>query len=130
MEEILLRKDAVEQELKRAIRGDDGTISLAFQPIIETSDSSIHGFEALARMNSPTLGAVHPMEFITIAEQRSLMVLLGDKIIDLATDFLQTIQARFDERIHVAINVSALQVIEENFIKKTSGCGRAKTNQS
>lgn len=118
MEESLLRKDTIEQELKRAIRGEEGILSLAFQPIVEARDSSIHGFEALARMKSQKLGMISPMEFITLAEQRGLMVPLGDKIIDLATDFLQTIQERFDGNVNVAINVSALQMIEENFTSK------------
>lgn len=69
-------------------------------------------------MKSQKLGMISPMEFITLAEQRGLMVPLGDKIIDLATDFLQTIQERFDGNVNVAINVSALQMIEENFTSK------------
>ncbi|MBJ2356013.1 bifunctional diguanylate cyclase/phosphodiesterase [Sphaerochaeta sp. S2] len=126
MEESLIRKDTIEQELKRAIRGEEGILSLAFQPIVEARDSSIHGFEALARMKSQKLGMISPMEFITLAEQRGLMVPLGDKIIDLATDFLQTIQERFDGNVNVAINVSALQMIEENFTSKFQELAKRK----
>nr|WP_319474537.1 bifunctional diguanylate cyclase/phosphodiesterase [uncultured Sphaerochaeta sp.] len=118
MEESLLRRDIIEQELKRAIMGEEEILSLAFQPIVEARNTYTHGFEALARMESHKLGKVSPMEFITLAEQRNLMVPLGDKIIDLATDFLQTIQERFEESINVAINVSTLQIIEENFSSK------------
>ncbi len=118
MEELLLHNDTIEQELKRAIRGEEGILSLAFQPIVNAKSTNIYGFEALARLESPKLGTIPPLEFISLAEQRHLIIPLGDKIIDLATDFLHTIQEHFDENIHVAINISALQVIEKNFTSK------------
>ncbi|MGH0052776.1 MAG: putative bifunctional diguanylate cyclase/phosphodiesterase [Sphaerochaetaceae bacterium] len=126
MEELLLHNDTIEQELKRAIRGEEGILSLVFQPIVHAQDGSIHGFEALARMESPKLGLIPPLEFITLAEQRHLIIGLGEKILDLATDFLQAMQTRFDETIYVAINISALQIMEESFTHKLQDLAQYK----
>ncbi len=44
-------------------------LSLVFQPVIDVSDETIIGFEALARWDSPILGKVSPACFIPIAER-------------------------------------------------------------
>ena len=52
LEEILLERDAIESELKLAISSDNNSLSLVFQPIIESGSGKIRSFEALARLTS------------------------------------------------------------------------------
>ena len=61
----------IEQALRRADL--DKELSLDYQPLFNIADRSIVAFEALARWNSPTLGAVAPQDFIPIAENNELI---------------------------------------------------------
>lgn len=59
-------------ELSKALENDD--LTLHYQPIIQAQEESkVLGFEALARWNHSTLGAISPIEFISIAEQTHLI---------------------------------------------------------
>lgn len=126
LEEILIRKDAIEQELKKAINGKNKVLSLAYQPIVARDGNTIHAFEALGRMESESLGTVPPMEFITLAEERHFIIPLGDTILDMATDFLQTLNQLGERRVQVAINISALQVMDEELPHKIASMAREK----
>lgn len=57
-------------QVEQALRGADleRELSIWFQPIVDMKARSVVGMEALARWNSPTLGAVSPAEFIPVAE--------------------------------------------------------------
>ncbi len=68
----------VEADLKRALYASE--FELFYQPIIDLSDGSIAGSEALVRWNHPERGLVMPGEFIPIAEESGLIVPLGEWI--------------------------------------------------
>jgi diguanylate cyclase (GGDEF)-like protein/PAS domain S-box-containing protein len=55
----------------------NGGLSLHYQPQIRTSDSSLHGVEALARWHDPVLGEVSPAKFIPLAEECGLIEQIG-----------------------------------------------------
>ena len=116
LEEMLIRADAIEQELKQALDGEEGILSLDFQPIYNSKISKITSYEALARMHSRKLGTISPIEFIAIAENRQLIIPLGQKILSLACDFIVQLRNRGIEDVTVAVNVSALQLMDETFI--------------
>jgi EAL domain-containing protein (putative c-di-GMP-specific phosphodiesterase class I)/FixJ family two-component response regulator len=52
---------------------DRGEIVVHYQPQIAVHSGEVHGVEALARWNHPTLGLVHPDQFIPIAEEHGLI---------------------------------------------------------
>lgn len=89
---------------------------LEYQPQIDIKTGKIIGFEALARWNSPKFGRVPPMKFITIAENAQLIVSLGDWIFKEACLFTKKIEEKSDFK--VAINISAMQILREDFIDK------------
>ncbi len=64
----------IEQALRRADLEQE--ISIEFQPLFDTVHRSIVAFEALARWNSPELGAVGPDLFIPIAERSDVIHVL------------------------------------------------------
>jgi EAL domain-containing protein (putative c-di-GMP-specific phosphodiesterase class I) len=55
-----------------------------FQPIVNIADSSLVGFEALARWRRPGLGLVSPAEFVASAEASGLIRALDSAILDQA----------------------------------------------
>lgn len=117
LEEKLVRLDAIEQELKRTIAGERGIINIALQPIYDLRTGKIDSFEALARMKCANLGSISPVEFIDLAEKRQLIIPLGKLIIELACDFLAQLKQHSFEKVSVAVNVSALQLMDASFVQ-------------
>jgi len=117
MEEKLLREATIKKELSKAAFDDlDKSIYVVYQPIIDLITGKIHGFEALARMSSEKLGNVSPAEFIPIAEETQLIVPLGKKIMNLAFRFLKQIEQTGYKNIEIAFNVSAIQLLRDDFL--------------
>lgn len=77
--------------------------------------NEIVGFEALIRWNNEALGYVSPLEFIPIAEETQLIMPIGKWVIDEALGFLSKANARYGKSYHMAVNVSVLQLIQEDF---------------
>jgi len=120
MERRLLREKAVENELRKAIDdNDDKKIYLEYQPQVDLKTNKIIGFEALARMHSEELGVVTPIEFIDIAEKRQLIVSLGQWIIKTACGFIKTIENQGYNGIKMAVNISAIQFLQNDFFPST-----------
>ncbi|MEG3147381.1 EAL domain-containing protein [Sphingomonas sp. RT2P30] len=87
---------------------------LHYQPIFDARTGHIHGYEALARWNHPTLGAVSPDEFIPIAEESDGIIALGDLVLRRAcADAVGWTTSRHAPI--VAVNVSVKQLREADF---------------
>lgn len=80
-----------------------------YQPIVKADTGQVVGFEALARWIHPQLGMVSPAVFIPLAEERKLIVELGEQILEQACQFLHTLQSRSDElrRLSIHVNISS-----------------------
>lgn len=94
----------IEQALK--IADLDNELTLMFQPIMDISTGRPHGFEALARWTSPTLGRVGPNEFIPIAERagiisRITVVLMRKALAEAAT---------WPDHMHLSFNLSVFDI--------------------
>ncbi|PZR89118.1 MAG: hypothetical protein DI537_22165 [Stutzerimonas stutzeri] len=61
-----------------------GEIYPAFQPIVALGTGAVAGFEILARWQSQEFGAVPTKQFIELAEQTDLILLLSVKLVDAA----------------------------------------------
>lgn len=96
-----------ETELRRGVTA--GEFELFYQPIIDLTDGSIAGSEALVRWNHPERGLVAPGEFIPVAEESGLIVPLGEWIMNEACRQCQTWVDAGLEPGSVSVNLSARQ---------------------
>jgi diguanylate cyclase (GGDEF)-like protein len=98
------RRRVIERELRSAIAGNQ--VEVHYQPLVNLSGDRIIGFEALARWQSPVLGAVTPSVFITIAEESGLIHRLSDQLLRAACREAAT----WPEHLTLAFNISPLQL--------------------
>ena len=109
MEAIIERRFQLERELKAAIASD--AIEPYFQPLFSLHDGRIIGFEALARWESESLGAISPAVFIPLAEETGLITALGEQLFRRACLEARLWPADFT----LAFNVSAVQLQDPTF---------------
>jgi diguanylate cyclase (GGDEF)-like protein len=109
LDEAARRRRKIEADLRVAIR--TGQLTLNFQPIVNTGDESIRGFEALLRWNHPEHGFISPVEFIPVAEETGLIVALGEWVIHEAC----RVAAEWPSNVRIAVNVSPLQFRAQGF---------------
>lgn len=76
----------------------------------------VNSFEALLRWKSSCYGPVSPSVFIHVAETSGQILTLGDKVIDMAIEFVKKLQNKKMEFGKVSINVSVVQFYEPDFV--------------
>lgn len=92
-----------------------GQFRLQYQPQVEVGSRRVIGAEALLRWHEPLRGEISPGEFIPLAEQSGFIVRLGDWVLREAV--AQAARWRHQGlRIPVAVNVSALQFQQAQFV--------------
>ncbi|WP_439541274.1 putative bifunctional diguanylate cyclase/phosphodiesterase [Hyphomicrobium sp.] len=112
MSEIAGRRHALEVELRHALEtGHD--LEVVYQPLFSTDGMAMSGVEALARWNHPTLGAVPPLVFVSLAEECGLIDKLGAWVLAKACE-----TARAWDLGTLAVNVSAIQFRRPGFAKR------------
>ncbi|WP_304546354.1 putative bifunctional diguanylate cyclase/phosphodiesterase [Sulfurimonas microaerophilic] len=111
LKEKLHIKSMIELALK------NNGFELHYQPQVDVATGKITGCEALIRMIDPIEGVVPPYKFIPIAEKNNLIVPLGQWILKEATSQLKKWENTPFSDLKLSINVSALELNHEDFIK-------------
>lgn len=106
----------IESELRQGIDNDE--FFLVYQPQVSLSSGLIEGMEALVRWQHPRRGLLSPGAFIDVAEKSGLIVPLGQRILELACQQWLDWAKQGLEPPKLAVNVSGLQLEEENFAEK------------
>jgi len=97
----------LESEMRKALAG--GGFKLAYQPKIDLASGQISGVEALVRWQREDGRMASPAEFIPIAEETSLILPLGEWILETACRDIQALNQRLGRQLSVAVNLSARQ---------------------
>lgn len=97
-------RSRTEERFQQAL--SDGSLTLAFQPIVKIDTGEIIAAEALARWTDPELGTVPPAIFVKIAEQTGLINKMSELLLNKAC----MSAASWPSPIPVAFNVSVQQL--------------------
>jgi diguanylate cyclase len=103
----------MERELRAALI--TGELFLAHQPIVDALTSRLLGYESLVRWRHSVRGLVMPSEFVPVAEQSDLIVMIGDFVLNQA---LIELGPMGDFRI--SVNVSSRELMKTNFVEKVT----------
>ncbi len=114
--QALKQKIEMEENLRLAI--DSGHIKVFYQPKIDAVTEDIIGFEALVRWIDPELGMINPGQFIPLAEETGLINDLGEYIAKHTCKKLIEWQRRFGLTLTCSINLSVVQLMDNQLPKK------------
>lgn len=113
LQEAVIQRASLEEEMRLAI--ERGEFEVYYQP--QMRGSSICGAEALVRWQHPRLGLLEPGAFIPLAEQTRLILPLGQWVLEKGCRQLgQWAAHEHTDKLRVAINVSALQLAQPEFV--------------
>ena len=105
----------IEEELRAALAAD--ALSLRYLPVMSGDGRRVIGVEALAAWTHAQLGDITPARFIPLAEERGLIVPLGQFVMR---------QAMLDgigwPSLHVSLNVSPVQLRARDFVSRVRRC--------
>ncbi len=118
MAERFSTRAALERELAGAAAR--GELQLYYQPQVSVASGSISGLEALLRWQHPQRGMVSPADFIPIAEDSGLIRTIGAWVLDEACRQCAEWQHAHGLSVRVAVNVSAAQFAEGDFVTSVS----------
>ncbi|MCA3601581.1 MAG: EAL domain-containing protein [Methylobacterium sp.] len=99
----------VDDELRGAIERNE--LTLVYQPQVHADTGRIASVEALVRWRHPVHGMIPPTMFIAAAEERGLIVPLGEWVMRRA----MRDAARWP-KLRVGVNVSAVQFRQKDFV--------------
>ena len=110
-------KIRLEAQLRDAL--DTGTLDVRYQPIYDIHAGRVAGYEALVRWELPGRGTVSPAEFIKLAEETSLIVPVGEYVLDRVVAVLCGLRdAGVAPLPSIAVNVSARQLVEPGMARQ------------
>jgi diguanylate cyclase (GGDEF)-like protein/PAS domain S-box-containing protein len=102
MDGRLQARRALERDLRRAlVRGE---LEVHYQLQIDARGAQPVGVEALARWHHPERGWIPPKEFIPVAEETGMILLLGEQVLRMACA-----QAANWPTVRLAVNLSPVQ---------------------
>ncbi|MBK3666282.1 EAL domain-containing protein [Bradyrhizobium diazoefficiens] len=117
----LQERRALEVDLRAAL--ELGQFELFYQPIVNIASKQIVAFEALLRWNHPKKGMISPATFIPLAEETSLIVPIGDWVLQQACRDAVS----WSNNIKVAVNLSPVQfkrgALEMSVTRALAGTG-------
>ncbi len=109
------RHGSLERDLPRALAA--GELSVAYQPIVRTSDGLAVGAEALVRWVHPDRGPIPALSLIETAEACGQIRQLGAWVLESACKAHGEWRRNYpDRRIDLSVNVSATQLLAPEFV--------------
>ncbi|WP_315974750.1 putative bifunctional diguanylate cyclase/phosphodiesterase [Pseudomonas sp. 7P_10.2_Bac1] len=109
-----LERLQLENQLRKAIT--ERQLSVFYQPKLCLKTGRLHAAEALVRWDHPQLGSVAPSDFIALAEETGLIVLIGEFVLREACRQTAEWQSAGLAPIRVSVNLSGHQLRQGNLI--------------
>jgi len=120
MQEIVAARVALEEELRLALR--DRQFVLYYQVQVKSSGFPF-GAEALIRWSHPELGPIPPSDFIPVAEETGLILIIGHWVLETACRQLKAWQQTPSTRnLVLSVNVSGKQFFQPDFVDQVVAC--------
>ncbi len=116
MNEASVERLMTKSKLKRAFERDE--LLVHYQPKYNLETGEVSGAEALVRWELPERGMILPSDFIPIAEETSLIIEIGEWVLDKVCEDFRFWQRSTGSPGRVSVNLSLKQLRQLNFIKR------------
>ncbi|AUI69319.1 EAL domain-containing protein [Beggiatoa leptomitoformis] len=104
----------MENKLRQALEFEE--FEVWYQPRFDIRKGIVVGAEALVRWRSPEFSLVPPAQFIPLAEDTGLIIPIGEWVLRTACQENQRWQRAGEPPLHVSVNLSARQFIQEDLL--------------
>lgn len=121
MHERAIAQLRLETELHRALKPSaQPQLRVFYQPTVALTTGEIVGFEALLRWQHPTLGLVHPQQFLPLAEETGLLGLIDWWVLEEACQQLSQWQRLVSgsQPLTISVNLSGQLLAQESFVER------------
>jgi len=116
MQSSLMARAALTHDLRFALAKNEFKL---FCQIEVDHNKKIIGVEVLLRWDHPKKGLIFPDEFIPLAEETGLIQPIGQWVLESACALLKSWEKSTEwEHLHLAVNISAHQFYQSNFVDK------------
>lgn len=116
MNEASVDRLMTKSKLKRSFERDE--LLVHYQPKYNLQTGEVFGAEALVRWELPERGLILPSDFIPIAEETSLIIEIGEWVLDKVCEDFRIWQRTVTSPGRVSVNLSLKQLRQLNFIKR------------
>jgi diguanylate cyclase (GGDEF)-like protein/PAS domain S-box-containing protein len=106
----------LKSKLRRALERDE--LVILYQPKVDLRDGRVVGAEALLRWRLPGHGDISPSHFIPLAEETSLILDIGEWVLNRVCADYREWQKVVPEPGRIAINLSLRQLKQASFISR------------
>lgn len=107
----------MEKALREAIQAPEEHFSLHYQPRIELSSGAILAAEALIRWQHPTMGDIHPDQFIPLAEDLGFIEIIDQWVLESACKKSVEWQ-QVGKNVCISVNISGRSFNSPHFVSK------------
>ena len=112
----------LKSKLRRALERDE--LVILYQSKVDLRDGRVVGAEALLRWPLPGHGDISPSQFIPLAEETSLILDIGEWVLNRVCSDYREWQKTVPEPGRIAINLSLRQLKQASFISRCRGVFR------
>ena len=116
LNEASVERLMTKSKLKRAFERDE--LLVHYQPKYNLETGEVFGAEALVRWELPERGLVLPSDFIPIAEETSLIIEIGEWVLDKVCEDFRFWQRSVSSPGRVSVNLSLKQLRQIGFINR------------
>ncbi len=116
MNEASVERLMTKSKLKRSFERDE--LLVHYQPKYNLETGEVFGAEALVRWELPERGLVLPSDFIPIAEETSLIIEIGEWVLDKVCEDFRFWQRSVSSPGRVSVNLSLKQLRQISFINR------------
>jgi len=111
---------AIGKDLRQALQ--EQGLRVCYQPLVDLTQGSVLGFEALVRWSHPVHGQVSPSRFVPVAEEFGLISELGRMVLSTATAQIQLWSTTFNLPLATHVNFSGLDLGNTGFVAMVQEC--------
>lgn len=106
----------LKSKLRRALEREE--LVMLYQPKVDLQTNTVIGAEALLRWRLPGFGDIAPSQFIPLAEETSLILGIGDWVMNRVCEDYKRWNAQIVDPGRISINLSLKQLHQASFVAR------------